>query len=139
MRDEEYRDLYKVVCSDITDCSVEAALISHKITSMRVRSQPQILWCFYLSYYVSNFVPRFINHAMYALEYFIMFRAPGGFLTRALFESYEIFVATIIKTKSVVNWDTKIDQIINGATGRQSYKTKGRNASSILGTAVTGT
>lgn len=113
MRDGECRDLYKVVCSDITDCPVEAALISHKITSMRVRSQPQILPCFYLSYYVSNFVPRFINHAMCALEYFIVcVLSPGRILSRSLLENYEISIYCN-KNKSVMNWNKDIGHKIN--------------------------
>lgn len=123
MRDGKCRDLHKVVCSDITDCSVEAALISHKITSMRVRSQPQILRCFYLSYYVSNFVPRFINHATYALEYFIVcILSPDRILPRGLRENYVILVSTVIKTKSLVNWHIQIDQKIHGLIRRQPMK-----------------
>ena len=50
---------------EITNCSVAVALISHKITSMRVRSQPHSRD---VSSPVYNFVSRLINLVMYGLN-----------------------------------------------------------------------
>lgn len=50
---------------EITNCSVAVALISHKITSMRVRSQPHARD---VPPPVYNFVSRLINLVMYGLN-----------------------------------------------------------------------
>lgn len=50
---------------EITNCSVAVALISHKITSMRVRSQPHSRD---VAPPVYNFVSRLINLVMYGLN-----------------------------------------------------------------------